>query len=93
MYLDGQPIDAHPGESVAAAMLAAGRAAFRVTPSGAPRGPFCNMGACFDCVVQIDGQPDVRACITPVRAGMAITTELPTESETELTIEQGLGTG
>ena len=50
--IDGAPFDARAGDTVAAALLAAGRRAFRTTPvSGAPRGPFCMMGACFDCLV------------------------------------------
>ncbi len=39
---------------------------------GAPRGIFCGMGVCFDCLVTVDGRREVRACITPVRAGMRV---------------------
>ena len=72
--IDGTRIDAFPGESLATALLAAGVRAFRRTPSGAPRGPFCNMGVCFDCVVTVDGERGVRACIATVRAGMRVET-------------------
>jgi len=53
--VDGVRVEAYPGESVATALLAAGVRAFRRTPSGAPRGPLCNMGVCFECVVAVDG--------------------------------------
>ena len=77
IVVDGAPMTAYPGESLAAALLAAGRRAFSRTPGGAPRGPFCNMGICFDCAVEIDGVAGVRACMTAVRAGMTVTTATP----------------
>jgi predicted molibdopterin-dependent oxidoreductase YjgC len=68
---DGREIPARTGESLAVALLAAGVAIFRETPvSGAARGPLCLMGACFDCLVTLDGQENVQACLVPVRAGM-----------------------
>jgi predicted molibdopterin-dependent oxidoreductase YjgC len=72
--VDGVRVDAYPGESLAAALLAVGVRAFRRTASGAPRGPLCNMGVCFDCVVSVEGEPGVRACATPVRKGMRVET-------------------
>jgi D-hydroxyproline dehydrogenase subunit gamma len=72
--VDGARVDAYPGESLATALLAAGVRVFRRTPSGAPRGPVCNMGVCFECVVAVDGEPGVRACATPVREGMRVET-------------------
>ena len=72
--VDGARVEAYPGESVATALLAAGVRAFRRTPSGAPRGPLCNMGVCFECVVTVDGEPGVRACATQVREGMSVET-------------------
>jgi len=73
--VDGQPVQAFAGESVAAVLLALGRRTFRHTEkTGAPRGLFCGMGVCFDCLVTVDGQANVRACVTPVRPGMAIET-------------------
>ncbi len=60
IHIDGRAFVARAGDSVAAALLAAGRAACRSTAvSGSPRGPFCLMGACFDCLVEIDGRPNV----------------------------------
>ena len=70
---DGEPIVAFRGESVAAALLAAGRRTLRLTAVGeAPRGVFCGMGVCFDCLVVIDGEPSRRACVTFVTEGMKV---------------------
>lgn len=73
LEFEGRPITARAGDSVAAAMLSAGQLSGRATPvSGAPRGPFCMMGACFDCLVEIDGAPNRQACMTPVAEGMKV---------------------
>jgi predicted molibdopterin-dependent oxidoreductase YjgC len=73
IVVDGQPIVAREGDTVAAALVAAGVIVFRTTPvTGAPRGPFCMMGACFDCLVAIDGRPNRQACMTIVRDGMRV---------------------
>ena len=70
---DGEGVEAFEGESVAAALLASGRRALGVSPRrGEPRGLFCVMGACFDCTMTMDGRTGRRACMTPVRAGMAV---------------------
>lgn len=73
LSVDEETIAAFQGETVAAALLAAGYRAFRHTSSGEPRGLFCGMGLCYDCLVTIEGIGNVRACITPVREGMIIT--------------------
>jgi predicted molibdopterin-dependent oxidoreductase YjgC len=66
------PVDLSDGANLAAALLAAGIGVFRHTPvSGAPRGPFCMMGACFDCLVEIDGVVR-QACMMQVSEGLAI---------------------
>lgn len=71
---EGRTIEARAGDSVAAALLAAGMAAFRDSPvSGTPRGPYCMMGVCFECLVEIDGQPNRQACMVPVAPGMVVT--------------------
>jgi predicted molibdopterin-dependent oxidoreductase YjgC len=71
---NGTPVAAHDGETIAAALLAAGRRELRLTARGQePRGFFCAMGVCFDCLVTVDGHPGVRACATLVRHGMEIT--------------------
>lgn len=64
--VDDATILARPGESLAAAMTAAGIRAFRSTASGAERGIFCGMGVCEDCLVEVDGKPNRRACMTKV---------------------------
>ncbi len=69
---DGREIEALPGETIAAALAAAGVTAVRAARSGAPRGPFCGMGVCFDCLVTVDGRPSQRACLTKVEAGMEV---------------------
>jgi predicted molibdopterin-dependent oxidoreductase YjgC len=74
---DGAPVRAREGDSVAAALLAAGHLVFRETPvSGAPRGPFCMMGACFDCLVEIDSEPARQACMVRVADGMRVRRQL-----------------
>jgi sarcosine oxidase subunit alpha len=73
LTLDGRPIEARAGDSVAAALLAAGIDTCRTTPvSGAPRGPYCMMGVCFDCLVTIDGVGNRQGCLVPVAEGMAV---------------------
>ena len=79
--VDGDPVQAYPGETVATVLLAAGRRTFRHTDQlHAPRGLFCGMGVCFDCLVTIDGQANVRACMTPVQAGMVVETGGPSDA-------------
>lgn len=69
-------IEAYEGETVAAALLASGCRWLRCTSRrGEPRGVFCGMGVCFDCLMQIDGRPNVQACVTPVRDGMRVETQ------------------
>ncbi|WP_259400250.1 (2Fe-2S)-binding protein [Roseovarius sp. SCSIO 43702] len=72
VWFDGTPLDLPEGANLAGALLVAGVSRFRDTPvSGAPRGPFCMMGACFDCLVEIDGVTR-QACMTEVRDGLHI---------------------
>ncbi len=74
--VDGETCSAYPGDTIAGALYAIGKRTWRRSRSGEPRGLFCGMGVCFDCLVTVDGQPDQRACQTLVRAGMAVTTNL-----------------
>ena len=70
---EGAPIEAREGDSVAAAVLAAGHTLTRTTPvSGAGRGPFCMMGVCFDCLMEIDGTANRQACMVPVKDGLKV---------------------
>lgn len=76
VFIDGAATTARDGESVAAAMLAAAHAACRTSAvSGMPRGPYCLMGVCFDCLVTIDGTANRQGCMTLVRDGMRIETQ------------------
>jgi predicted molibdopterin-dependent oxidoreductase YjgC len=73
LVVDGEPLGAHEGESVAAALLAAGRRSFRHTDRDEePRGYYCGMGVCHDCLVTVDGLAYVRACMTLARDGMRV---------------------
>jgi predicted molibdopterin-dependent oxidoreductase YjgC len=72
LSLDGRAVTAYEGESVAALLLAEGHVATRVTRGGEPRGVFCGMGVCHDCLVVVDGIPNTRACVTWVREGMDV---------------------
>ena len=70
--VDGRVLDLPEGGNLAAALLSAGVGSFRETPvSGAPRGPFCMMGACFDCLVEIDGV-ERQACMVEVTEGLSV---------------------
>src|SRR5512140_1037882 len=76
LTIDGVAVSAREGDSVAAALLAAGRSHCRTTPvSGAPRAPYCMMGVCFDCLVTIDGVGNRQGCMVAVSEGMAIETQ------------------
>jgi len=73
VVVNGQACAAYEGETVHAALLAAGRRVLRKTSkSGQPRGIFCGMGVCYDCLVTINGVPNQRACMTPVADCMEI---------------------
>jgi sarcosine oxidase subunit alpha len=71
--VEGSSVRARSGDSVAAALLAAGYAYCRTTPvGGAKRAPYCMMGVCFDCLLTIDGIANRQGCLTPVREGMRV---------------------
>ena len=64
---------AYTGETIAGALTAAGRRVFRHSEKrGGPRGVFCGIGICFDCLVTVDGQPSQRACLARVAAGVLL---------------------
>ena len=74
--IDGRSCEVREGDSVAAALLATGVAGSRrAAVSGSPRGAYCLMGVCFECLVTIDGVDNRQGCLVAVREGMAITTE------------------
>lgn len=74
---DRQVLSALPGESIAAALAAHGVNAFRHARDGSRRGLYCGMGACFDCLVTVNGKANQRACLTKVIAGQTITSQPP----------------
>lgn len=74
--LDGRPLSAVAGQSVAAALIDAGVRSWRTTRlRGRPRGVFCGIGVCFDCLITVDGRSGVRACLLPVADGMTLISE------------------
>jgi predicted molibdopterin-dependent oxidoreductase YjgC len=74
--IDGAPFEARAGDTVAAALLASGRAAWcPATVPGVPRGPFCLTGVCGDCLVSIDERANQQACLVLVAPGMRIRTQ------------------
>jgi aerobic-type carbon monoxide dehydrogenase small subunit (CoxS/CutS family) len=75
LIVNGQEIQARAGESIAAALLAAGhRQISQNNKSSTPRGYFCGMGMCFECVATVDGAQNVRTCITEVTPGCIVET-------------------
>ena len=65
------------GDSVAAALLASGEYIFRLTSqSASSRGPYCMMGVCFDCLVEINGLPNQQACMIKAKSGMTVNRQI-----------------
>ena len=75
-FYDGRPMQGYEGEPIAAALRAAGILQHRHTrKTGEARGVFCAIGRCTDCVMVVDGVPNIRTCITPLQAGMKVQTQ------------------
>ena len=75
-YFDGQEIEGYPSETIAAALHAAGVKELAKSPElHRPRGLFCAIGNCSSCLMVVDGQPNVRVCVTKVRPGMKVETQ------------------
>ncbi|MGW0389898.1 (2Fe-2S)-binding protein [Streptomyces sp. NPDC003042] len=73
---DGRDLPAQAGQSIAAVLWGAGILAWRTTrDGGAPRGAFCGIGVCYDCLVTVNGRPNQRACLVPARPGDSVTTQ------------------
>jgi hypothetical protein len=71
--VDGHEVTVPAGASAAAAVLIAGSGATRVSlVDGSPRAPFCMMGVCFECLMDIDGEAEIQACMVAAREGMVI---------------------
>jgi predicted molibdopterin-dependent oxidoreductase YjgC len=73
---DGKQIEAYEGEMIASALVAAGAKTLRFTSKKEePRGLFCAIGRCTDCVMEVNGRANVRTCVTPVQENMEIKTQ------------------
>ena len=72
LQFDGEAITAFDGDNLAAALLRSGKVNFRTAAKDDPRGPYCMMGVCFECLVEINGRPNQQACQMTVRDGMII---------------------
>ncbi|WP_317302467.1 (2Fe-2S)-binding protein [Acidaminococcus timonensis] len=73
---DGKTVQGYEGEPIAAALKAAGVLIHRYTQKQhKPRGIFCAIGRCTDCVMIVDGKPNIRTCMAPLKAGMKVQTQ------------------
>ena len=78
LSLDGESLTARPGQTVGAALSEAGILSWRTTRTeGRPRGLFCGIGICFDCLVTVDGAANQRACLTTARDGIELCSDAP----------------
>jgi D-hydroxyproline dehydrogenase subunit gamma len=85
ILVNGNPVTAYEGESLATALIASGTLVMSRDSSGRPRSPFCNMGICFECLVTVEEAAPrsgttvrrVRACLAAVRPGLLVT--VPTQ--------------
>lgn len=76
ILVNGQPLEAVDGDTLAAALWANSILDLRHEPkTGGPRGLYCGIGHCYECRVTVDGVENVRSCLTPVREGMQVTLE------------------
>ena len=81
---DGQTLPGIEGEPIAAALRVAGVMTHRYTAKKhEPRGVFCAIGRCTDCVMVVDGKPNIRTCITPLKEGMVVNTQYGASAEKE----------
>jgi D-hydroxyproline dehydrogenase subunit gamma len=80
-YFNNQEVSGFIGQSVGAALLAQGDRILRKTRFNEKgRGVFCGIGVCFDCLVVIDGISNQRACITEIKAGMKVQTQVGSDA-------------
>ncbi|WP_324754484.1 (2Fe-2S)-binding protein [Roseovarius sp. Pro17] len=73
---EGETVTSPAGVSLAAALLAHSGAYTRQTAKGDARTAFCMMGVCFECLVEVDGNPNTQACMCPVRDGMIVSRQM-----------------
>ncbi|WP_051172334.1 (2Fe-2S)-binding protein [Microbacterium indicum] len=84
LTFDGSRIPFHDGQTVGGALMAAGITSWRTTRrAGEPRGLFCGIGVCFDCLVTVDGQHMQRACVTPAQDGQVVESTSPATAVSE----------
>lgn len=77
---DGSAVPFRPGQTVGGALAASGVVSWRTTRgSGEPRGLFCGIGVCYDCLLSVDGQRSQRACVAPARPGQDVRSDDPRE--------------
>jgi hypothetical protein len=69
---EGHAVPAGPGDTIGAALARAGRLAVGVGPTGDPRGLYCGIGVCFECVVDVEGVGRVRGCLQPAEPGLRV---------------------
>lgn len=82
IIFEGENLDVEKGQTVASALLVGCNKVFRSSVvSGQPRAPYCMMGVCFECLIEIDGIPNQRACMIPVREAMEIKRQQKTKSD------------
>ena len=75
VFVDDEPVEAYAGETVATVLIAAGHIMYQPADNDHPhRSLFCGMGVCFNCIVTINGVPNIRACDTQVSDGMLVET-------------------
>lgn len=73
LSVNGETLPAYKGETILAALLAAGYKTLKKSPlEKKPRGALCGMGVCFECIVTVNGTPNVRSCMTEVENNMEI---------------------
>lgn len=81
---NGKTLEGYEGEPIASALRVAGVMAHRYTAKKhEPRGVFCAIGRCTDCVMVVDGKPNVRTCITPLAEGMTVETQYGVSNKKE----------
>ena len=86
---DGKEMEGFEDEPIAAALRAAGVMTHRHTVKrGEPRGIFCAIGRCTDCVMVVDGKPNVRTCMTPLKEGMQVQTQYGKTAKPETAMQK-----
>jgi predicted molibdopterin-dependent oxidoreductase YjgC len=87
LTFDGREVTTHAGQTVGAALVDAGIRSWRTTRThGRPRGLFCGIGVCYDCLITVDGLANQRACLVRAADGMQLSSEpapLPTPGATD----------